>query len=391
MAEAAQDDSGSRPWVWFLLGLIVLAAGSAGYWGLSQPADVEPAPPPPPPLIETARATAVEEIVLRQTAFVRPVAELPVLPELQARIASVNPAFDRGRFVDQGQVLVTLDSTDTDARIAQADARLAEAEAAVTEARIEADRQRELEERGVVAESVLQQALVGLASAEAALETAQAERRLAAEGQGDTRITAPFDAIVQSVAADPGELATPGTPLGRLVAADAAELEMGLLPGDLALLPDGAMALEGATVRVRQDIGTPVLAEGVVTAVESGLSEGSRLLPLVVRIPEPFAGDRPLRLDELLLAELPVAIGGEGALAVPARALKPGGVIWAVRDGALVRLMPEVLRREDTADGERAILRAGALRAGDTIMLTDLAAPTEGQQVRTGDTDGGTP
>ncbi|MGR3490648.1 MAG: efflux RND transporter periplasmic adaptor subunit [Shimia sp.] len=390
MAEVSEK-GGGRGWLWFMLGLAVLGAGVVGYWFLSQTPEPEAAPPPPPPLIESVTAEPIDRIILRQTAFVRPVAEFPVLPELQARIAAVDPAFDRGRFVAQGQLLVTLEDTDTDARIAQADARLAEAEAAVTEARIEADRQRTLEERGVVAESVLQQALVGLAGAEAALDTAQSERRLAEEGQGDTRITAPFDAVVLSVSADPGELAAPGTPLGQLVAADAVEMEVGLLPQDFDLLPDGISALAGAAVQVRQAIGTPVLAEGVVTSIESGLADGSRLLPLVVRIPEPFEGDRPLRLEELLLAEIPISIGGDGALAVPARALKPGGVVWAVRDGALIRLTPEVLRREDTPEGERVILRVGALRAGDTVMLTDLAAPAEGQEVRTREDQGEQP
>ncbi|MEM9794958.1 MAG: efflux RND transporter periplasmic adaptor subunit [Pseudomonadota bacterium] len=376
-------------WPWLLGGIAVLAAGGAGFWLLSRTPEPEAQPAPPPPLIETAQARAIEEIALRQTAFLRPVAESPVLPETTARILAVSPEFDRGRRVAAGTVLVTLDPTQVDGDVARAEAALAEAEAAVTEARIEAERQETLEDRAVVAETVVQGALVALASAEARLDTARVQLRLARDAQADTEIVAPFDALITEVAADPGELVGPTTVLGQLVSAEAAELEVGILPRDLAIIPGGPAALPGAKVRLRNPTGGPILAEGVVASVETGLSEGTRLLPLVVRVPDPFAGARPLRLDALLLAELPIAIEGDGALALPSRALKPGGRVWAVRDDALVALTPELLLRQDDPDGARVILRAGDLRAGEIVMLTDLPAASEGQAVRTGEREDG--
>ncbi|TFL18823.1 HlyD family efflux transporter periplasmic adaptor subunit [Jannaschia formosa] len=332
MAEATGNGNrgGGRRWPWLLGGIAVLAAGGAGFWLLSRQSPGEPQPPPPPPLVETAPVEPAERIVLRQTAFVRPVAELPVLPETTAPIEAVSPAFDRGRRVAEGEVLVRLDPTELAAAVARAEAALGEAEAA-----------------------------------------------------------APFDAIVREVAADPGELANPQTELGRLVAVDAVELEVGLLPRDLALLPGGADALPGARVLLREAPGAPVLAEGAVASVESGLAAGSALVPLVVRVVDPFEGARPLRLDELLLAELPVEIAGGGAVSVPARALKPEGVVWAVRDRRLVRTAPKLLIRQATPEGERAVLRAGALRPGARVLLTDLPAATEGQDVRLGEDGAG--
>jgi RND family efflux transporter MFP subunit len=372
----------ARRWLWLAGGVAVLALGGAGFFLLSRQPEAEAQEPPPPPLVETAEARAADRIVLSQTAFVRPVGALSVLPEQTARVAEVSAAFERGRRVSEGTVLVRLDDTDARAQVARADAALEEAEAAVTEARIEADRQDTLETRGVVAETVLQSALVGLASAEARLETARVEARLARDALEDADIVAPFDELVVEVSAEPGALVSPTTELGRLVSSRAVELEVGLLPRDLELVPGGAETLPGARVLLRPERGGPVLAEGAVVSVETGLAEGSRLLPLVVRVPDPFEGDRPLRLDELVLAEIPIAVAGGGALSLPARARKPGGLVWVVRDGALVRLEPELLIRQDDADATRVILRAGALRAGDRAMLTDLPAAAEGQEVR---------
>lgn len=389
--KAGSDRTVARKWPWALGGLAVLIAGAAGFFFLSRSPEPSAQPAAPPPLVEVARAEAIETLVLRQTAFVRPVAELAVRSETTARIAEVTAAFDRGRRVGQGTVLLRLDPSDIEGSVARAEAALSQAEATVTETRIEADRQETLESRGVVAEAVLQDARVALATAEAGLERAEVELRLAQDALRDTEIVAPFDALVVETSADLGELVGPDTVLGRLVSAEAVELEVGLLPRDLALLPGGVEALRGARVALRDGAAGPVIAEGSVTSVARGLAETTRLLPLVVRVTDPFDGARPLRLGELLLAELPTRISGGGALAVPDRALKPGGVIWVVRDGALVRLEPELLLRQDGPEVTRAILRSGALTDGDDVMLTDLPAAAEGQAVRTGeDAAGGT-
>ncbi|WGH79978.1 efflux RND transporter periplasmic adaptor subunit [Jannaschia ovalis] len=387
------DDRGGSAWLWFLAGLVVLGLGGAGYWWLSRPAPAQETQPPPPPLIEAATVEDATRFAVRQTAFLRPKGEVPVAPEITARITEVAPEFDAGRRVAEGTVLIRLDPTRIKAERAAARARVAEARAAVTEARIEAERQRELEERGVVAEAVLQATLVALASAEAALETARADAALAADRLRDTEIRAPFEALVVAADADPGDLAPAGQPVGVLAPWDAAEAELGLVPNDLPLLPE-LDALRGALVRVLSDgpagIGVErPIAEGTVTAIGPQILDGTRTLPLIVTIPDPFApgadappGARPLRLGELLTLEMPVEIEGAGAVALPARALKPGGIVWRIADGALEATRPELLRRETVAEGERVILRAGPLQPGDRVLLSELPEAAEGQAVR---------
>ena len=63
------------------------------------------------------------------------------------------------------------------------------------------------------------------------------------------------------------------------------------------------------------------------------------------------------------------------------RAVKSGDVVWRVADGVLSRSEVDVLRR-GTGEGARVVLGAGAPAPGARVMLTDLAAATDGQDVR---------
>ena len=393
--DAADRDRGGSRWPWLLGGLVLIALAAGGVFFLTRADDPPPADPPLPPLVETAVARPAGQVTIRQTAFVRPVSEVVVTAEVTARIVDVAPGFDRGRRVAAGTVLVELDATRLRAELGRAEAGVAEAEAAVTEARIEADRQRELEDRGVAAETVLQNALVGLASAEAGLAAARADAALARDRVGDATLRAPFDALVLEAQADVGALAAASAPLGTVIAWDAVELELGLLPQDLTLLPD-LDALDGALVRVLSADGADgsggPIAEGIVTAIGPRIAQATRTIPLVVRVPDPFApgpdappGARPLRVGELVSLELPIDVEGDGALALPAGALKPGGAVWTIRDGALVRNAPDLLRREVAGGAERVILRAGTLRAGDRVLLSDLPEAAPGLAVRVPD------
>ncbi|WP_299565348.1 efflux RND transporter periplasmic adaptor subunit [uncultured Sulfitobacter sp.] len=383
-----------RLWPWLVGGLIVLAIGAGGYWYLTRADQTQEMAPPQPPLIETGLVAEAAQVVIRQTGFVRPVSDVTVVSEITARIASVSDSFTRGATVARGDVLVQLDTTRLQAERQRAAAGIAQAEAVVAEAQISVDRQRQLEENNIASEATLQQALVELATADAALQTARAERDLIQQRIDDAIIRAPFDAVVAQATADPGALATAGMSLGELIASAQAEVEMGLTPGDLALLGDAQSAM-GAPVRVlavpsaADGAATgPRIAQGTVTALGPQIDAQTRTVALIVRIDDPFAATRegfpdarPIRIGELLTLELSVDLSERGAVSVPGRAVKSGDVVWRVADGILSRSEVDVLRR-GTGEGARVVLGAGAPAPGTRVMLTDLAAATDGQDVR---------
>ena len=230
LAESGGHDSGhGRPWAWTIAAppppppppLAILASGLGLFWWLwiSEPADETSAPASP--LVRAATVDTAAQTTIRQTAFVRPRADLAITSEIQGRIASVSNDFAIGELVSEGTVLVTLETRTLEAGVAQAEANHQQAQAALTEAQATLQRQQTLAGEQVVSEATLEDARVGLQSAQANVASARASLMQARDSLEDAQITAPFDALVTSEAAAVGKLVQPGAALGRLVDARA--------------------------------------------------------------------------------------------------------------------------------------------------------------------------
>lgn len=385
--------SGARPGrgavlVAALASLALLAAGGGAWWLLARPdqqAD-ESAAPPRPPLIRTAEVEAAGEVAITQTAFVRPVFEVDVTPEVSERIADLGEDFRVGGRVARGDVLVRLERDRLEAALAEAEARVEQARAAVTEARVTLQRQEELEDEDVASEARLQEAILGVSRAEAELAAARAAETTARRRFDDSAIRAPFDALVTARSAAPRQAVSPGAVLGRLVATGAAQMRMGLTARDVALLGGAEAALGTAvTVLPAGPAGAAPLAEGVVTDTDPQVAEGSRTTGLIVRVEDAFAmrDPRPLRVGELVELRLAATLAGSGALSVPAEALKAGATLWRVSTGddggaTLARAPATVIYRASDA----AVVAAEGLSPGDRVMLSDRAGALDGLRVR---------
>lgn len=378
------DDQGHRKWPWFLLAALILVAAGGGYWWLSQPAgQTAQDNGPEAPLVRATELRATDTVVLHQTGFVRASDAIDVVPQMSERITEIGPAFAVGERVAEGDLLVRLDATRARATLRSAEARLAQADAALEEARVTLSRQRELAREQVVSQAALDDAQVGFARAQADADVAEAEVEQAALALGDTDLRAPFDAIVTEDRASVGQLVQPGVSIGRLVATDAVEVEMGLLPSDLAVLGRARDAI-GLPVTVSDPATGRRLRQGEVTAIVPALDTATRTVGLLVGVGEPFAEDAAsLRIGELVDLALEVPLGDSPALRVAAEALKGGDTLWRISDGTLSRHEVRLLSR----DGAMATLRAEGIEAGDSILLSDLAAPADGDTVRvaTGD------
>lgn len=395
-ATNARHRSGGTRWPWVVGGLAALLAGGGFFLALSAETSRREVLPPPPPLVQTARVTAAESLTIRQTGFIRPVAEIAVASEITGRIAEVSSAFRRGNIVSEGALLFRLETARLDAAVSRAEAGVARAEAALAEAQVARERQADLQEREFATERALQQAIVAEAAAEADVATTRAELVTARTRLDDSIVRAPFDALVLSSDADIGDLATAGSTLGRLVAADAVEIDFGLTPGDLALIGDPARAI-GASLalfaaelptRAMDTARTPV-ARGVVLDVGPAIDAQTRTVPLVVRVPDPFARSglgRPLRIDELVLMELSVTLTGAPAMEVPIQALQDGGIVWQVvaaeDERHLRRVAVDVLQRNDG----RAIVQAD-LAVDAHVMVSALSQAADGLAIRVQDDD----
>lgn len=149
-----------------------------------------------------------------------------VAAEIGARI--LNVAVHVGEVVAADQILVELDPADSRLARQAAEAQLEIALAGQDMARLRAERARRLAPDQFVSEDQLLEAETRLRQAQAERAAAQVELQRAELMLSRTRVTSPYEAVVQSRLISAGALAAPGTPLVELVATERLEVSSGI-------------------------------------------------------------------------------------------------------------------------------------------------------------------
>ena len=299
-----------------------------------------------------------------------------------------------GDSVRAGDVLVTLDARDVAAQARQAVAAAAAAEQGVTQARSEqaaaaADhtlaaawhaRMTALHARNSAtaqerddAEARLAGAAARAAGAQAAIDQAgarlaslRAAADAAAIAESFTIVRAPFSGLVTERFTDPGNLATPGTPLLRLDAGGRRRVEVQV---------DEARAgyvRPGDTVAVLLEAAGGAAVSGTVTEVARALAAGQRAFTVKVALP----ADATPRTGTF--ARVQFRGDARSAIVVPLAALRRHGQVtsvFVVQDGvARIRLV-----RAGATDQGRVEVAAG-LDAGEMVVVPPPAL-VDGQPV----------
>jgi RND family efflux transporter MFP subunit len=115
-----------------------------------------------------------------------------------------------GDMVKKGQVLLTLDSTAYQARVAENQSEITRLNAEAEEAKRDLGRVQELYDRTVVSTTDLDQAKLRLVKSQSAISEARARLRQNQKALDDTSIRAPFDAVVVLRQAEPGQSVAAG-------------------------------------------------------------------------------------------------------------------------------------------------------------------------------------
>ncbi|MBW2268886.1 MAG: efflux RND transporter periplasmic adaptor subunit [Deltaproteobacteria bacterium] len=238
------------------------------------------------------RAPAADVVEL--AGVLEPVRATWVAAELAGRIVEV-PAAEHAP-LQAGAVLVRLDPA-----LPQAD--LIRAEASHRLAQAERKRQENLGQRSIASAAELDRAVAEERRAWAAV--LEARTRL-----GHTRITAPFDGLVNSLDLDPGAYVQPGTPIAEVL--DVSSVEVSVPVSDRQV---GAVKV-GDAAQVRIDaLGSEAVAGRVVRVGRAPQQETQRY-PIVVELANPDG-----RLLPGMLAHVALSVGNEPSLRIPARAV----------------------------------------------------------------------
>ena len=251
---------------------------------------------PPPEAVTTVVAEQAEwSNTLDAVGSVAPVQGVTLSADLPGVVARI--AFDSGARVEEGQVLVALDTR-------QERAQLASAEARRDLARLSLDRARALLEQKAIAQSEFDQASAQFKQAEATVGEVQAsiDRKT---------IRAPFTGLTGIRQVNLGEYVHSGDPIVPLQALDAVYVNFSVPQQNL-----GALRV-GAYVYATIDDGKESVFHGRIGAIDPVVSDATRNVQVQATFPNPNGELRPG-----MYATVRVVVGqGEPTVALPSSAI----------------------------------------------------------------------
>jgi len=348
-----------------LLGAALLgAACSSG--GAGGPPKARPAP-----LVAAARVEVRDvPVEVQAPVDLRPIEQADVGSKVLGYLDAV--LVDRGDKVKKGQLVALVRPSDLPDQLAAARSALASAEAARRLAGISADRTQKLQPEGLAAQSDVDRAVSGLASAEAGEAAAKAQIAALATKLGETRIEAPLTGVVLRRVLDPGALV--GTLAGATIVTVARTDVLRVF----------------VTVNERDAVGVVI---GMDAHVEVDALPGRRFSGKVVRLAPGFDAvtrtlDAEVDLDNAA-GELRPGMYGRGAIRLavhPRAAVIPAAALQIsdksryvfVIDGDKVRRRPV----EVGVDGGDWLEVTKGLDPSDEVVVAGADGLSEGAAVR---------
>lgn len=307
-----------------------------------------------------------------------------LLAEVSGQIVDVADKYNAGGFFKKGETLLQIDPSDYKVAVQQARAQLLQAQAALEEEKA----------RARVAEEEWSQFTEGeapalglrkpqLASALAALESAEANLAMAERNLERTTIKAPYDSVLRSKQADLGQFVGAGTQIATLFGTEVAEIRLPLSDLDVTYLnlPEESQT-EPKVLLESQVSGVDTQWLGKLVRTEGVLDEASRVIYGVVQVEDPYnlngqTHEEPLRFGRFVQAQ----VEGQqvtGVMEVPTYAINPDGTVWTVADERkLQKREIEVIRTQ----ANTSIVSEG-LKEGDLVVLTQLKNALNGMKVR---------
>ena len=351
-------------------------------------------PPPRKPAVAVPRVEIVESLpadvvpAISTYGNVRAYHEAEVSGLVGGRIEAIAPDFDPGRAVKAGDLLAKIEEADYRNALAERESALAAAQQTLAD---EETRSRIASEDWQASGRKLEDApdftlrKPQLASAQAAVDAAQAAVGQALLDLERTSVRAPFDAIVQSRSASPGDVVTAGAALGSLIARATAEVRLPLAPEQAArlALPLAFVSAESQPLHVTlRDPNRPALSwDAQVTRTEAAVDPKNQVLYVIAEIPRPF--DDPasfLPVGTFVTATLDGA-KLENVHRLPDASLIDDSHIWIVDADDMLRRQP--VERVHSGDGHFLARIAEPVAALPLRVITrPLASFREGNPVR---------
>lgn len=318
---------------------------------------------------------AVAPRELRQTIAVSGALRAVSQAVVKARVAGeVREVLVReGDAVTAGQVLIRIDGSDYQARVAQAGGALQAARGQLEIAGKARDNNRALLEQGFISRNAFDNSASQNVIARANLDSARGALDVAQKSLADTVLRAPIAGLISSRSVQPGEKVSADNPLLEIVDLRRMEMEASVPATDIAQIK------LGQPVSVRLD-GIAQAVAGRVARINPGTQSGSRSILAYIQIDNP---DRALRGGMFGEAELTLS-QKSGVLSVPQSALRQVDgrtIVYAIENGVLTE-KPVTLGLEGNDGNGAAVEITAGLSSDAQVVKANLGNLRAGTPAR---------
>ena len=277
---------------------------------------------------------------------------------------------DVGAVVKKGQKLAQLSAVDYQNKVTAAEADLTAAKAAVAQAAPQEERYRILIANGHTTRPVYENALKALQSAEAQVQSAEANLRIAKNQLSYTELLAPDDGVVTATPADPGQVVSAGQKVVEISRSSEREAVFAVASEHI------VHAKLGMPVKVWLQSRPGIAVMGSIRQIspEADSTTGTYEVKVALASPPP-----EMRLGAVVVGRAETE--GPEVISVPSNALLQSGdgpQVWVVaEDGTVHRRAVELL--EFSAD---SIVISRGLSAGEKVVTAGVNSLAEGQPVK---------
>lgn len=274
----------------YLVALIILILGAGIFFllkSMKKPPEVKPVIDKTP--IVTVQQITVGHKTLKVNSYgvVTPKYQADISAQVSGVIIELSDVFVRGGFVKQGQLLAKIDPSDYQAALLDAQAMVASAQAALEQEQAQGQvAKQEWQEITTAAPTQLSLRKPQLAQEQAKLKAAQASLLRAKRNLQRSEIRAPFDAIIEQRNIGLGSFVNSGTPVGKLLNTNVAQVRLPIPDKELQFLNNDGV---GAEVTLSGQIANKQIQwQATIVRNEGVIDRTSRMHYLVAEISDPY-------------------------------------------------------------------------------------------------------
>lgn len=337
----------------------------------------EPAAPPPEPIRPVRVVTAAPQIYENRSSYtgeVRARYETNLAFRVGGKI--VARYVEIGSEVKKGALLARLDPEDTRLAIQNARAQMSAAQANFNQAQTELGRYRKLFDSKVVSQAELDRRQNTYNTAEAQLDSARSQMRVAQNQMDYTELHADADGVVTAIGVESGQVVAAGQTVMKLARPEEKEVVFNVAENRLDELRHATAIAISLWAQPDREYA------GVVREIAPGADPATRTYAVKVSVQAPPSG---MRLGMTATVGI-VRRADASVVALPLAALYQDGdqpAVWIyVGDDGTGQGKVELRRVQVAAYIEKAVLIAAGLKAGDRVVTAGVHKLIPGQTVR---------